>query len=153
MTAHTVQLPGSAQHRSFRLTPAREMRTEQLPDVVLRADEAREVLAVARAQDVSSGGCYSPGPSGIQLWSGPWNGLGGRVGSAQHLGSVDWSWDAPSEGFVTVFRVLLTAHGVQAGLTPQSLQDRVLGLARDEAAPARLPLPRLTTEALDTPVT
>lgn len=146
MTAHTVHLPG--EHRSFRLTQP-EVRTEQQPDVVLPASEARALLTAARAEDVSSGGCYSPGPAGVQVWDGPWNGIGGRVGTAQHLGSVDWSWDQPAEGFVTIYRVLLTAQGAKAGLTTHALLDLVLNLTGLRPMRAVLPLPRRSAEALD----
>ena len=147
MTAHTVHLPTPPAHRSFRLTP-REVRSEQHPDVVLPSNEAQALLTAARAQDVSSGGCYSPGPAGIQVWDGPWNGPGGRVGTAQHLGSVDWSWDAPAEGFVTFYRVLLTAHGAKAGLTTHALLDLVLGLTGLRQGPHSVPAPRPSTESL-----
>ncbi len=149
MTAHTVHLPAPAAHRSFRLTPPREVRTEQQPDVVLGSHEARALLLAARDLDVSKGGCYSPGPAGVQVWDGPWNGIGGRVGTASHLGSVDWSWDQPAEGFVTIYRVLLTAAGSKAGLTTQALLDLVLQLTGLRPLTAVLPLPRRSLEALD----
>jgi len=148
MPAFTPQGPGAPAHRAFRLTP-REVRTEQHPDVVLGADEARGLLAAAKAQDVSLGGCFSPGPAGIQVWDGPWNGVLGRVGTAKHLGSVDWSWDAPAVGFVTIYRVLLTAAGTRAGLTTHTLLDTVLTLTGLRHARAIPPLPRLSTEQLD----
>lgn len=149
MTTHTAHGTGSGAHRSFRLTP-REVRTEQGPDVVLRSAEAQALLAAAAAQDVSAGGCFSPGPAGIQVWDGPWNGPGGRVGTAQHLGSVDWSWDVPAAGYATVYRVLLTAAGGRAGLTTHALLDAVLGLAGAAgAAGAGLPAPRASAESLD----
>jgi hypothetical protein len=148
MTAHQVQAPGPAQHKSFRLTP-RETRSERHPDVVLPITEARGLLSAARVQDVSLGGCFSPGPAGIQVWDGPWNGVGGRVGTAQHLGSVDWSWDAPAEGYVTIFRVLLTAPGARCGLTTHTLLDHVLSLTGLRPLQAVVPLPRHHTESLE----
>src|SRR4051794_22795426 len=151
MTAHTVHLPSPPSHRSFRLTP-REVRSERHPDVTLSAHEAQELLAAARAQDVSSGGCFSPGPAGIQLWDGPWNGPGGRVGTAQHLGSVDWSWDVPAEGLVTVYRVLLTTHGAGTGLTTHALLDVVLGLTRSSQGPLSLPAPRASLDGRHSPL-
>ena len=151
MTAFMAHQPGSGQHKSFRLTP-REVRTERHPDVVLPADEARALLAAARRQDVSMGGCFSPGPAGVQVWDGPWNGAGGRVGTAEHLGSVDWSWDAPAEGFVTIYRVLLTAAGARGGLTTHALLDTVLSLTGLRPLRPTVPLPRRATEPLDTPV-
>jgi hypothetical protein len=152
MTAHTVHLPDPPAHRSFRLTQ-REVRSEQGPDVVLPATEAHALLAAARHEDVSSGGCFSPGPAGVQVWDGPWNGANGRVGTASHLGSVDWSWDSPAEGFVTIYRVLLTAAGGRAGLTTHTLLDLVLGLTGLRSAAPALPAPRRAQEALDTQVT
>ena len=147
MTAHTVQVDGKPVHRSFRLTQHPEVKTEQQPDVVLASHEARALLAAAKREDVSTGGCYSPGPAGIQVWDGPWNGLGGRVGTACHLGSVDWSWDQPAEGFITIYRVLLTASGSRAGLTTHSLLDLVLCLAGLRPLRAVVPLPRPALEA------
>lgn len=119
--------------------------SEHHPDVVVPVAEARLLLAAARAQDVSAGGCFSPGPSGVQVWSGPWDGAGGRPGSSELVGSVDWSEDVPLPGSATVYRVHLTAVGSRAGLTTHDVLDLVLGLADgfDDSAPARvLPLPR-----------
>ena len=149
MTAHQVHLPGPEKHRSFRLTSSRETRSEQQPDVVLPATEARALLAAAKAEDVSVGGCFSPGPAGVQVWDGPWNGEGGRVGSAAHLGSVDWSWDSPAEGFVTIYRVLLTVNGSRAGLTTHTLLDLVLNLTGLRPLKAAMPQPRTSVESLD----
>jgi hypothetical protein len=148
MSAFLPKASGASVHRSFRLTP-REVRTEQHPDVVLGADEARSLLAAAKAQDVSVGGCFSPGPAGIQVWDGPWNGVLGRVGTAKHLGSVDWSWDSPALGFVTIYRVLLTASGTRAGLTTHTLLDTVLTLTGLRPMRAIPPLPRRSHESLD----
>ena len=73
------------------------------------------------------------GPAGVQVWSGPWNGLLGRHGDSRHLGSVDWSYDTPSRHYITVYRVMVTAHGQAAGETPETLLHRVLGLANVKA--------------------
>lgn len=142
MTAHTVHLGGPAAHRSFRLTPPTQVHTEQQPDVVLPRAEVLSVLAGARREDVSMRGCFSAGPSGIQVWDGPWNGPGGRIGSASHLGSIDWSWDSPVEGYVTIYRVLVTASGTATGLSSQDLLDLVLGLSGLRPPSAFLPMPR-----------
>lgn len=132
-------------HRSFRLTrptPASpSIATQVRPAIVLPDREARALLAAAERQDVSRGGCFSAGPAGIQVWSGPWNGLLGRHGDAQHLGSVDWSYDTPTRHYITVYRVLVTTQGNSAGETPQSLLDRVLALAGVEAPRDALSLP------------
>lgn len=144
MTLHVVQL----EHRSFRLTrPGAVASSEVRDDLVLTGERARALLAAAAAQDVASGGAFSPGPAGVQVWSGAWNGPTGGHGTSVHLGSVDWSWDTPTLGSVTVYRVMLTAAGAAAGLTTERLADTVLGLAgltahRQAVPTVSIPLPR-----------
>jgi len=146
VTVHTVELDSKPAHRSFRLTkpgasaqPA--VATQVRPAIVLPDREARALLTAAERQDVGRGGCFSAGPAGVQVWSGPWNGLLGRHGDSQHLGSVDWSYDTPSKHYITVYRVMVTAQGHAAGQTPQSLLDRVLGLSGVQAPSDALQLP------------
>lgn len=147
MTVHVVQQQDTHEHKSFRLTRSapRQVSTV-LPDVVLPADRARVLLTAARDADVSRGGALSAGPAGIQLWSGPWDAPDGRAGTAEHLGSVDWSWDTPSTHYVTVYRVLVTLAGAARGLTAERLLQRLLELdgrpSQAVAAPPALPLPR-----------
>lgn len=133
MTLHSVELDEAKPvHRSFRLTrPGSTVALESQvrPALVLPEREGRALLAAAQRQDVAHGGCYSAGPAGIQVWSGPWEGAGGSHGSAKHLGSVDWSYDTPIRHYITVYRVLVTADGVVEGETTSSLLARVLGLA------------------------
>ena len=145
MTIHSVELDQPV-HRSFRLTrpgatsqPA--VASQVRPAIVLPDREARALLAAAERQDVGRGGCLSAGPAGVQVWSGPWNGLLGRHGDSAHLGSVDWSYDTPSRHYITIYRVMVTAQGHAAGQTPDSLLQRVLGLAGVQAAPDALVLP------------
>lgn len=131
MTTHSTEVDLKPVHRSFRLTrPSAPRAAAQVaPALVLPERDIRTVATVAGRHDVSDGGCWSVGPSGVQLWSGPWDGaLGGR-GSAEHLGSVDWSYDTPVMQYVTVYRVLVTTAGTSAGETTASILDRVLGLA------------------------
>ena len=141
----TVELDSKPGHRSFRLTrpvapssPA--VATQVRPAIVLPDREARALLAAAERADVGRGGCFSAGPAGVQVWSGPWNGLLGRHGDAEHLGSVDWSYDTPSRHYITVYRVLVTSQGHAAGETPESLLERVLELAGVQAPPHALGL-------------
>ncbi len=115
-------------HRSFRLTRGNGA-TQVRPAIVLPDRDARLLLAGATQADVARAGSFSAGPAGIQLWSGPWDGLLGSRGGAAHLGSVDWSWDTPSKHYVTVYRVLVTARGAAQGLTPEDVLAAVLGLA------------------------
>lgn len=133
MTVHTVELAQPQPvHRSFRLTrPGATIALEShvRPALVLPEREGRALLAAAQREDVSNGGCFSAGPAGIQVWSGPWEGTGGSRGDAKHLGSVDWSYDTPVRHYITIYRVLVTAPGVDAGESTASILERVLGLA------------------------
>ncbi|MCW2499143.1 MAG: hypothetical protein JWN87_819 [Frankiales bacterium] len=133
MTVHTVELEEPKPvHRSFRLTrPGSNVALESQvrPALVLPEREGRALLSAAQREDVSRGGSYSAGPAGVQVWSGPWEGVGGSRGESLHLGSVDWSYDTPVRHYITVYRVLVTSEGVRAGESTQSLLARVLGLA------------------------
>jgi hypothetical protein len=144
-TVETVELEPTPAHRSFRLTrpssSGPSVATQVRPAIVLPEREGRALLAAAEREDVSRGGCFSAGPAGVQVWSGPWNGLLGRHGSSEHLGSVDWSYDTPTRHYITVYRVMVTSQGHAAGQTPQSLLDRVLALAGVDAPKDALNLP------------
>jgi hypothetical protein len=150
VTLHSVELAQPRPvHRSFRLTKpgaAVALESQVRPALVLPEREGRSLLLAAQRQDVSRGGCYSAGPAGIQVWSGPWEGAGGSHGSSRHLGSVDWSYDTPVRHYITVYRVLVTASGVEEGETTSSLLARVLGLAglseTGEALSMAVPPPR-----------
>jgi hypothetical protein len=124
------------------------------PALVLAERETRELLAAASRQDVGSGGQFSAGPAGIQLWTGPFDGPNGTHGSAVHLGSVDWSYDTPAKHYVTIYRVMVTQAGIESGESPLSVMTRVLalsGIPADgqrvsmPAPPARDPFRRLAT--------
>jgi len=135
VTVHAVELE-SQSHRSFRMTrPSAPSTASQIrPAIVLPDREARTLLAAAEREDVSRGGCFSAGPAGVQVWSGPWNGAGGSHGTSEHLGSVDWSYDTPSRHYITVYRVLVTVTGVAAGYTSADVLKHVLDLAGLSAA-------------------
>ncbi len=122
------------------------------PALVLAERETRELLASATRNDVGLEGRFSAGPAGIQVWDGPFNGPNGTHGEAKHLGSVDWSYDTPAKHYVTIYRVMVTQAGVDAGATTLSILSDVLalgGLAADgnritlPAPPARDPFRRL----------
>jgi hypothetical protein len=145
VTVHTVELAEPRPvHRSFRLTRAGSaiaLESQVRPALVLPEREGRALLAAAQREDVSAGGCVSAGPAGIQVWSGPWEGAGGSRGDALHLGSVDWSYDTPVRHYITIYRVLVTAVGVERGESTQSVLERVLGLAGLGAGGEVLSLP------------
>ena len=130
MTVHAVELDTPSAHRSFRLTRGSQPRlsTEVRPALVLPEREARALLTAAGREDVRRGGCWSAGNAGVQLWSGPWDGSAGSRGSAVPLGSVDWSYDTPVRHYITIYRVVLTGHGVTAGGSTDSILARLLAL-------------------------
>jgi hypothetical protein len=133
MTVHAVELESRPLHRSFRLTrpggpgaAASQVR----PALVLPERQARELITAADRGDVSRGGCFSAGPAGVQVWSGPWDGVLGTHGASEHWGSVDWCYDTPTRHYITIYRVMVTAKGAAAGQTTEGLLARVLSLAR-----------------------
>lgn len=111
------------------------------PAQVLAERETREVLAAAARQDVGVGGRFSAGPAGVQLWDGPFNGLNGTHGTAAHLGSVDWSYDTPARHYSTIYRVMVTQAGVEAGETTLSVLTAVLSLAGFSVDGTRITMP------------
>lgn len=124
------------------------------PALVLAERETREVLAAAERHDVGVGGRFSAGPAGVQVWTGPFDGPNGTHGSGVHVGSVDWSYDTPAKHYSTIYRVMVTQEGVDAGDTTLSVLTAVLqlaGLSADgtritmPAPPARDPFQRLVT--------
>jgi hypothetical protein len=132
MTVHAVELDPQPVHRSFRLTrskPHAAVSSQVRPALVLPDGQARKLLAAAERGDVSRGGCFSAGPAGIQIWSGPWDGVLGTHGSSEHHGSIDWCYDSPTRHYITIYRVLVTARGAAAGQTTTGLLARVLSMA------------------------
>jgi hypothetical protein len=111
------------------------------PALVLAERETRELLAAASKDDVSHGGPFAAGPAGIQVWDGPFDGEKGTHGTAKHLGSVDWSYDTPTKHYVTIYRAMVTQHGVDAGLSPLTILTRVLALSGLDADGSRVSLP------------
>jgi hypothetical protein len=111
------------------------------PALVLAERETRELLASAGRNDVGLDGCFSAGPAGIQVWDGPFNGPSGTHGTASHLGSVDWSYDTPAKHYVTIYRVMVTQAGVDAGETTLSVLTAVLALGGLTADGTRITLP------------
>lgn len=111
------------------------------PAMVLPEQETRELLTAASREDVSAGGCFSAGPAGIQVWSGPFTGANGSHGAAVHLGSVDWCYDTPVRHYATIYRAMVTAGGVEAGETTATILTRVLDLAGIPFEGARVQLP------------
>jgi hypothetical protein len=111
------------------------------PALVLAERETRELLSAAGRLDVGAGGQFAAGPAGIQLWTGPFDGPNGTHGSARHLGSVDWSYDTPAKHYVTIYRIMVTQAGLDAGQSVLSVMSQVLGLSGISADGNRITLP------------
>lgn len=113
------------------------------PALVLAEGEARDLLDMAARSDVRSGGRFFAGPAGVQVWSAPFDGPDGSPGTAVHLGSVDWSYDTPVRHYATIYRAMVTAAGVEAGETTETILRAVLGLAdiRMDGSHVTMPAP------------
>ena len=97
------------------------------PALVLAEQDARRLLDAARNNEVSRGGRFSCSPAGVQVWDGPWDSPD-LPGSALHLGSVDWSYDTPVKHYVTIYRAMVTAAGVENGVSTETVLKAVLDL-------------------------
>lgn len=105
------------------------------PGLVLPEVRTRALLTAAARHDVGQGGCFSAGPAGVQVFDAPFDGVGGTRGSSLHLGSVDWSYDTPTRHYATIYRVMVTAAGVEAGRSVTALLKAVLDLIGEPLPP------------------
>jgi len=136
--AGVVALKGTAELTSPKVVRGSMGALFRLPAVAGSVDE---LLAWAGRNDVGLDGRFSAGPAGIQVWDGPFNGPSGTHGTASHLGSVDWSYDTPAKHYVTIYRVMVTQAGVDAGETTLSILTAVLALGGLSADGTRITLP------------
>ena len=83
---------------------------------------------VAKAQDVRAGGVFSAGPAGVQVWSEPWDDEGGTMGTSVHLGSVDWTYNTPTQFYITIYRCMATREGHTRGMEAADVLKQVLDL-------------------------
>ena len=98
------------------------------PALVFTEEQATKLLRAAEQLDVASGGVFSAGPAGVQVWSQPWNGEAGTRGSSVHLGSVDWTYNTPARFYITVYRCMVTEEGRLRGLEVPDILKQVLDL-------------------------
>ena len=144
MTLHVVPLgesPGPTLRLKDGVVAVPALASHVRPAQVLPERETREVLAAAALQDVGVGGRFSAGPAGVQIWDGPFDGPNGTHGSARHLGSVDWSYDTPTRHYSTIYRVMVTQAGVDAGESPLTVLTAVLALAGLSVDGSRITMP------------
>ncbi len=115
------------------------------PGLVLPEPETSDVLAAAGPGATAAGGVLSASASGVQVWNAPPSHVADPASPLAHLGSVDWNFDTPGQGFATIFRVIVTAAGAAAGEATASILHRVLAAARmsinsSRLGPARPPI-------------
>lgn len=114
------------------------------PAAVLREQEAAKLQAALEANDVSRGGVWNVGPGVWQRYDTPWNGVGGMVGSSRLMGTIGVIYGSPSRHEITIYRVTVTAEGVDDGWTVESLCDSALDfvlLTLEECPRAELATP------------
>jgi hypothetical protein len=134
-----VPLPSPQQPTASSAFAAPALSSQVRPAIVLPERETRALLQAAARLDIVTGGCFSAGPAGIQVWSDPASVAGRAV--RVHLGSVDWSYDTPVRHYATIYRSMVTAAGVDAGETTASVLARVLALTGVPLDSARIELP------------
>ena len=143
MTLHPVPLGGPSltglKLKAFAIAvPA--LSSHVRPALVLAERESRQLLEAAKNHDVARGGRFSAGPACIQVWDRPWDGEG-DPGTATHLGSVDWSYDTPVRHYVTIYRAMVTAAGIENGASTLSVLQAVMSLTGIDVDGARITMP------------
>jgi hypothetical protein len=126
-TALGSVLPGSAAHE--RSDPNRAS-TDGLwevirPAAIVPEHAARRVLVELARRDLGNGGEWQSEP---QLWSrfeGPLTGDGSQA--PELMGTIHVTYGTPTKYEITLYRVTVTAAGVNDGWTVASLTDEALG--------------------------
>jgi hypothetical protein len=99
------------------------------PAAVLPRFEAEKVVEALTDLDVSKGGVWIVNPGLWQRYDKPWDGVGGMVGSARLVGTIGCAYGSPTRYEITLYRVTLTAYGMDSEWTVESLCDDALGHA------------------------
>lgn len=95
------------------------------PAAIVPEDAARAVLLELARRDVQNGGVWESEPTTWSLWDRPWLPSGG-AGDAQLLGSLHVAYGTPTRYEITIYRVTVTAAGLDAGWTVESMTDEAL---------------------------
>lgn len=96
------------------------------PAAIVPDAAARMVLTALEQLDVSQGGKWNVTPGLWQRFDKPWDGVAGGMGSSKLVGTIGVTYGTPTKYAVTIFRVTVTAHGVDTGWTVESLCDDAL---------------------------
>ncbi|MFL6101619.1 MAG: hypothetical protein ACJ71T_16855 [Actinomycetales bacterium] len=117
------------------------------PAAIVPEEAAREVLVELARRDLSNGGEWQSEP---QLWSrydGPMDEDGTR--SPELMGTIHVTYGTPTKYEITLYRVTVTAAGVDGGWTVASLTDEALSFGGLTLAQC----PRATVNAPPRPYT
>lgn len=93
------------------------------PAAVLSETHTKLILASLNDDDVRAGGHWWTRVGTWRRYEGPWAEDADEPGDAVHLGTISCVYDSPARYCVTVFRVSLTAYGLEQGWTTASLCD------------------------------
>ena len=99
------------------------------PAAVLSETHARMILAGLADDDVAQGGLWWTRVGSWRRYSAPWPRGQDGPGDAQHLGTISCVYDSPARYCVTIFRVSLTAFGLESGWSTESLCDEAFSHA------------------------
>lgn len=93
------------------------------PAAMLSVTSARLILQALDEDDVRNGGHWWTRVGTWRRYDSPWAEGADEPGDAIHLGTISCVYDSPARYCVTVFRVSLTAYGLEQGWTTASLCD------------------------------
>lgn len=114
--------------RAARLSRVSADRTTVIrPSAVLTANAARLVVSALESQDVGLGGVWNATPGLWQRYDQPWK--GSMPAGAKLVGSIAAVYGEPSRYDITIFRVTVTAHGLEVGWSVEDLTDDALQYA------------------------
>jgi hypothetical protein len=99
------------------------------PAAVLPRHAAEKVVDELSNQDVAKGGVWVVMPRLWQRYDKPWDGIAGMAGSSKLIGTIGSAYGSPTRYEITLYRVTITVHGVEAGWSIESLCDDALGYA------------------------
>lgn len=96
------------------------------PAAILDERAAAQILQQLRRLDVSVGGVWNATSSLWQRYDAPWDGPGGTRGDAQLLGAIAVMYDSPHRHEITIYKVTVTARGLDLDWTVESMCDDAL---------------------------
>jgi hypothetical protein len=99
------------------------------PAAVLPRAEAEKVVEALSGLDVGKGGEWIVNPGVWQRYDKPWDGPAGMAGTSKLVGTIGSAYGSPTRYEITLYRVTLTAHGIDNGWSVDSLCDDALGHA------------------------